>query len=289
MITGVAVPAVVWLLMLVVGLELTAADFRRVLLYPKAVAVATIGQLMLLPLTAALLIWALKPPPYVTAGMVLVAASPGGAISNFYAYLARANVALSVTLTAVSSLVALAAMPILMSLGFALFLDPVGRIPVPVAEMAVQLAGMLIFPVALGMALRRWQRALVERYARGARRFSLLALAALIGFILLEEYQRLDAGGGSVVIAAVWFSLIAMAAGWVVGRLAGLDAADRFTLLLEFAARNLAIAALVGIVVLERAELVLFATVFFLVQLPILLPLVGACAARAKRSAAPPT
>jgi BASS family bile acid:Na+ symporter len=80
-----------------------------------------------------------------------------------------------------------------------------------------------------------------------------------------------------------------MAAGWVVGRLAGLGAADRFTLLLEFAARNLAIAALVGIVVLERAELVLFATVFFLVQLPILLPLVGACAARAKRSAAPPT
>jgi BASS family bile acid:Na+ symporter len=179
-------------------------------------------------------------------------------------------------------------MPVLTSLGFALFLDPVTGIRVPVAQMALQLAGMLIFPVALGMALRRWQRALVERHARGARRLSLVALAALIGFILLEEHQRLGAGGGSVVIAAVWFSLIALAAGWVVGRLAGVGAADRFTLLLEFAARNLAIAALVGIVVLERAELVLFATLFFLVQVPILLLLVGAFAARAKRGAEPP-
>jgi BASS family bile acid:Na+ symporter len=275
-ISDVAVPGIVWLLMLVVGLELTPADFRRVLVYPKAVAVATLGQLLLLPVIAAFLIWTLEPPPHVVAGMVLVAACPGGAISNFYAYLARANVALSVTLTAVSSLFALGTMPVLMSAGFALFLDHRALVEVPAWRMAAQLAVMLAAPIAVGMTLRRWRPSAVERHARGLRRSSLIALAALIGVILFDQRANLTGETGPMILAAALFSPIAIAAGWAVGRLAGLNRPDRLTLVLEFAARNLAIAAVVGIMVLGRVELVLFATLFFLVQVPIILASVAA-------------
>lgn len=73
-----AIPALVWLLMLVVGLELTPGDFRRVLVYPRAVGIATLGQLLLLPACAALLIWAARPEPWIVAGMILLAASRAG-------------------------------------------------------------------------------------------------------------------------------------------------------------------------------------------------------------------
>jgi BASS family bile acid:Na+ symporter len=285
LISDVAVPAVVWLLMLVVGLELRGADFRRVIAYPKAVAVGTLGQLVLLPLIAGLMIWGLEPRSDIAAGMVLLAAAPGGAISNFYAYLARANVALSVTLTAVSSLIALATMPVLTSAGFALFLDRREVIEVPAGRMAAQLAIMLAMPIAVGMALRHWRGAAVKRHAQGLRRLSLVALALLIGVILYDQRSDLLGEIGPTLLAAALFTLIAVAAGWGVGRLAALNRDDRVTLVLEFAARNLAIVAVVGIMVLGRVEFVLFGALFFLVQVPILL-LVGAVAARSRRRAA---
>lgn len=96
LLSDVAVPLVVWLLMLVVGLELGPADFRRVLIYPKVVAVATLAQLLLLPMICAVLIRVLDPAPHIVAGMILLAACPGGAISNVYTYRARRTVALSV-------------------------------------------------------------------------------------------------------------------------------------------------------------------------------------------------
>jgi BASS family bile acid:Na+ symporter len=139
-LANLAVPALVWFLMLTVGLELTPGDLRRVVVYPKAVLVATLGQLLLLPAFAAALILALRPEPTVAAGMILLAASPGGALSNVYSYLARANLALSVTLTALSTLLALISMPLLIAAGISLFLDRQAAIPVPFARMVGQLA-----------------------------------------------------------------------------------------------------------------------------------------------------
>jgi BASS family bile acid:Na+ symporter len=113
MLVDIAVP-------LVVGMGLTLEDFRRIRACPKPVVVATAGQLLVLPSVASGLAWAVEPVPGIVGGMVLVAASPGGAISNYYVYLARADVALSVTLTAVSTLLAFVTFPLLTAAGFEL-------------------------------------------------------------------------------------------------------------------------------------------------------------------------
>jgi BASS family bile acid:Na+ symporter len=282
LISDVAVPLVVWLLMLVVGLELRPADFRRVLIYPKVVAVATLAQLLLLPMICAVLIRALDPAPHIVAGMILLAACPGGAISNVYTYLARGNVALSVTLTAVSGLVALVTTPLLTVAGIALFLDHREAIEVPIARMAIQLTIMLVVPVAVGMALRQAWPSAIEGHAQWLRRVSLLGIGALVGAILMDQRDGLAADAGPVMLAAVPFSLLAMAAGWGVGRLLGLDGRDRLTLLLEFAARNLAIAAVLGMMVLGRLELTLFATLFFLTQIPMVLLIIAVLGHRSR-------
>jgi BASS family bile acid:Na+ symporter len=267
LISNVAVPFVLWLLMFVVGMELTTADFRRVMVYPRAVTVATLGQLLLLPLVTGLLVWVLDPRPDIAAGMLLVAFCPSGSLSNVYTYLARANVALSVTLTAVSSLLALGSMPLLTAIGFALFLDQHDTIDVPLARMILQLVLLLLFPVALGMSLRHWRMEFVERHGRVLRRLSICALTALVVSIIYNQRELLGEDLMEVAGAALLFSLCAVTVAWTIGLLAGLTGEDRFTLMLEFSVRNLAITAVIGITVLGRVEILLFAAIFLLVQL----------------------
>lgn len=274
-IADLAIPALVWLLMLVVGLELTAGDFRRVLRYPRAVTIATLGQLLLLPACAALLIWILGPEPWVVAGMILLAASPGGAISNLYSYLGRGNLALSVTLTAISTLLALGTMPALTAAGLTLFLQEPQPVPAPLGRMVGQLVLMMLLPLGLGMALRFSRPALVAAARTPLRVSSLLALGCLVVLILIDQRQGLGAALGAALPVALPFCLLTMGAGFALGILAALPSPERFTLLIEFSTRNLGLVAVMGAQVLGEVKLVLFATLFFLVELPIVLLLIA--------------
>lgn len=273
--TEIAIPALVWLLMLVVGLGLNPEDLRRVLRYPRAVTVATLGQLLLLPACAALLIWILRPEPWVVAGLVLLAASPGGAISNLYSYLGGANVALSVTLTAISTLLALGTMPLLTAAGFALFLGESHPISPPVGRMVVQLGLMMLLPLSLGMVLRARRPARVAAVRGPLRVLSLVALGCLVTLILADQRHGLLAALGAALPVALSFCILSMAAGFALGALSRLSPNDRFTLLIEFGTRNLGLVALIGALSLGQVRLVLLATLFFLVELPPLLILIA--------------
>ena len=156
-LVDIAIPFVVIIIMFVVGLELTLEDFRQIHRFPKPVVVGTAGQLTIIPIIAIVLAFVLDPPRHIVAGMVLVAACPAGAISNYYVYLARANVALSVTLTAVTTVLAFVTLPVLTALGFELLLNQQQAIPVPVSNMMTQLFVILLLPTVAGMWVRnRW-------------------------------------------------------------------------------------------------------------------------------------
>ena len=274
-ILDLAIPALVWLLMLVVGLELAPGDFRRVLIYPRAVAIATLGQLLLLPACAALLIWAARPEPWIVAGMILLAASPGGAISNLYTYLGRGNVALSVTLTALSTLLALGTMPALTAAGLALFLQESHRLVIPAGRMIGQLSLMMLLPLTLGMALRAWRPTGVAAARQPLRILSLVGLACLVGLILIDQREDLPAAVRAALPTALPFCIVTMAAGFIVGWVARLPSEDRFTLLIEFSTRNLGLVAIMGALIMGQVKLVLFATLVFLIELPIVLILIA--------------
>ena len=271
MILDAAIAAVVWGLMFVVGLELTGADFRRVLTQPRAVVAGTLGPLLLLPLLAAGLLGSGEWPPPVIAGLILLVAGPSGALANVYAYLAGANAALAVTLTALSCLIAVVALPVLTRWGFALWLASDPTIAVPVGPMIGQLLFLLLLPVAVGMTVRHRWPAWSARRRGAAQRLALVGLLALLGFVLHDQADLLRVAWQGQASAALGFTLLAMAAGWAVGGLAGLEPRDRFTLLCEFTVRNLAIATLVAVTLLGRADFVAFAAVLLLVQTPVLL------------------
>ena len=118
----IGLPLLIILAMTIVGLELTVADLRRVMHYPTHVAAALFGQVLILPLIAAALIVVLRPAPVIAGGLILAAAAPQAISSNYFCLLARADIALSVTLTAVSSALAVATTPLIAALGFSLLL-----------------------------------------------------------------------------------------------------------------------------------------------------------------------
>lgn len=165
-----AVPAITFLLLFAVGLDLAPADFARVRRQPRVLTAGLLGPLLVLPPLALLLIALFRPPADVQAGLFLVAACPIGGISNTYSYLAGASTALSATLTAASSLLAIITIPALALLFGAALGHSLG-IAVPLPLIFAQLLLMLALPVAAGMLVRFRRPALASRSQPYVRAF----------------------------------------------------------------------------------------------------------------------
>lgn len=273
-VLDIAVPALVFLMMVVVGLGLTTEDFRRVASRPWLVAAAIIGQFVLLPTVALILARSLHLSPTVEKGVLLVAACPAGSMANFYTYLARANVALSVSLTAVSCVAAMLTMPILL-LSFQAYLGESATFAVPVPVILRQLLLTLLVPVLMGMALRRFWPAVTQRHQRSFFGLSLAALAALIGFIIAHEAEHFVSEWPAIARVVGLLTGLAMLAGYATGWLCRAGATDRFTVGMVFVVRNVGIATAIAVTVLGDLEFAVFATAYFLSQVPLLLAAVA--------------
>jgi bile acid:Na+ symporter, BASS family len=269
-VVDAGVPALVFFATVVVGMELTAADFRRVARQPGTVVAATLGQCVLLPALGWLLVRCLPLQPALARGVLLVAACPSGGMANVYTYLARANVALSVTLTAVSCLAAVLTTPLALAALQAQAGESTG-FPVPFAVLAGHLLLLLVLPVLAGMGIRRSWPDVTRRYGRALLGSSIAALAALLGFIIVQEAEQFARALADIAAAAALLTALAFGAGWATGLAGAAGAADRFALGMVFVVRNVGIATAVAVTVLGRVEFAVFATAYFLTQAPILL------------------
>lgn len=264
-VLDVAVPVVAFLVMTVVGLDLTRADLARVAARPRIVAAGLAAPLVLLPPLALLVLAAVPMPAEIGAGLLLLAVCPVGGISNAYNWLARAATALSVTLTAASCVAAVVTMPLL-TRAFELALGrPLGY-RAPVGPLAAQVLVLLVLPVALGMTLREKAPGLASRHERAFGRVAFAGLALLLGFVLVREWDRFVTNLAPTALASAVFVLFAMAAGGAVAMASGADRNERFTLSVEFATRNCAIAAAVAITLLGDTRFAVFATTYFFTE-----------------------
>lgn len=264
-------PFVLFILMAIVGMELTPADFRRVVEAPRAVVGGTLAQLVLLPLMTWGVVVLLDLPPVFGAGAVLVAVSPGAGISNILTALAGANTALSVTLTAVASTLSVVTLPTLAAFAMRVFLPEAVGVEVPVGALVLQLCLSLLLPITLGMWFRQRWPEFVFRHARRMQRGALITIAALVTLAIVfgdeGELTFQDAQAG--LLGGLLWTTSAMAIGWSVAAALGLPPADRFTFLIEFSARNIAVATIVALSGLGRLDLTLFAAAYMAVGYPL--------------------
>lgn len=266
----VAIPAITFLLLTAVGLDLTRTDFARVRSQPRLVAAGLLGPLVLLPPVALALHYVFDPPWVLSAGLLLVAACPIGGISNTYSLLARAATALSVTLTAGSCLLAVVTLPAQTRFFETLLGRPLG-FAAPVGALLAQLLFMLTLPVATGMFVRSRWPGLAERHSQGLRRLAAWGLGLLIVIVVWDQHALFRSALLGTVRLAASFVLLSFAVGWATGGLLRAEPRERFTLAMEFATRNVAVATAVAVTLLGRIEFAVFATSYFLTELPLAL------------------
>lgn len=207
-------PYVIYLLgvvMFTMGLTLTADDLKGVAKMPYAVLVGCTAQFVIMPLLGWLVAVALQLPPLLVVGMVLLGSAPGGASSNIVAYLARGNVALSITMTSVSTLLAPLLTPVLVWLLAGKYL------PVDFWAMFKQVLQMVLAPVLLGMAARYFLRGLVQKCLPYIPWVSMLVLAVLIAGIMSKTGKALQ---GNLLLLTFIAVLLHNAFGFLLGWLA---------------------------------------------------------------------
>jgi BASS family bile acid:Na+ symporter len=191
-------------------------------------------------------------------------------MANVYTFLARANVAVSVTLTAVSCLAAVLTTPLALAVLQAQVGESTG-LPVPFGVLAGDLFLLLVLPVLAGMGIRRRWPEIAERHRRSLLGFSIATLAALLGFIIVQEAAYFASAMTDVGAAVTLLAVVAFGLGWLTGWASGARATDRFTVGMVFVVRNVGIATAIAVTVLGRVEFAVFATAYFLAQVPILL------------------
>lgn len=236
----IVIPILV-VLMFLLGTELDRKAFIGVAKAPLAVLAGLAGQILLLPAIAFAIGWALDLPAVYFMGLVLVACCPGGSSSNVFSMLAKGNVALSVTLTALSSIITLFTLPAIMAFTARFVSINSGEtIVLPVGKLIVQNIVLLFVPILLGVALRKVspENAKKVNKALGKIAFPALMTLALVFFLQYtnEIYENIAILGTSTALLI----LLAMGGSSLLSRTAGNDAATRRTIVIEVAMQNAA-------------------------------------------------
>lgn len=234
-------PLALALVMLSLGLSLTLADFRRVLAFPRAVMIALLCQVLLLPLICFLLVEGFSLPSHLAVGMLLLAATPGGAIANLFSHLANGDLALNIALTAINSLLSVVTLPLILVFAAGHFLGEQRGFAPQFAKL-MQVLAFVIVPVAIGMLLRARFTALAIKLGKAVKlaAAAFVSLAATIAVV--SAWSAMLAYLAELGAVVLLFNLISLAVGYGVPRLARLERRQAVAISMEVGLHNSALA-----------------------------------------------
>ena len=266
-VIAIGLPAALAVIMVGIGLSLTLADFREQARTPRATIIGTLGQVLLAPAIGIAVALVMDLPPIMALGLVLVAACPGGSTSNLVTYLARGNVALSIILTVVASLVIIVTLP-----GW---LDVAGRILPDATELTVfvplgqtfgLLIGIILIPVAIGMVIRAKKPELAAKLERGMSAFGVLVLLLAISAVAVdlggEIIDMTIATGPAVLVFNIAVILVGGALAWI----ARVDRSSQLALAVEYGIKNSTLGLVIALTVVRDEEFAVPAAVYSIVM-----------------------
>ncbi|MEV0432234.1 bile acid:sodium symporter family protein [Nocardia sp. NPDC050413] len=264
-----ALPPALAVIMFGLGLSLTGADFTRVARAPKAVAVALVCQVIVLPAVAFGLVMLFDLEPLLAVGMMLLAASPGGATANLFSHLFRGDVALNVTLTAVNSMLCVVTVPVVTNLAIHQFAEnETGQLGLQFGK-TVQVIAIVLIPVLIGMQVRRRAPGFAARMDLPVRIASVLILAVIVAVTMIAD--RAAIGGYFLDVGAITmvFCVTSLATGYLVPLAFGVSAPQAIASSMEVGVHNSAIAITLAITVLDSARIAVPAAVYAVLMTPL--------------------
>lgn len=261
-------------LMFLLGIDLDKEAFANVARQPKAVAMGLVGQIVLLPLIAFGIAWALKLPPIYFMGLVLVACCPGGSSSNVFSMLAKGDVALSVTLTAVSSIVTLFTLPVIMAY-VAEFVSSTNGcdIHLPIGKLFMQNIVLLFVPMLAGSIFAKLKPVAAKKVAKVLGKLAFPALMTLAAVFFLQYWREIADNFALLGLAGALLIMLAMLCSGGLSRISGSSTAVRRTIVIEVGMQNAAqaIAIASSPLIFNSGEMALPAIIYALLMNVILL------------------
>lgn len=260
-LTSIGLPVALGIIMLGLGLSLRPSDFARVARHPKAVVIALVCQLILLPALCLGLVMLFRLPPVLAVGMMLLAASPGGTTANLYSHLFRGDVALNISLTAVNSVLAVFTLPLITNLAIMWFMPGQDELGVQFAK-AVEVFAIVLLPVLLGMLVRWWRPTFATRMDKPVRIASMIILAVVIVGAIVSNWQLLLDNVGRLALITVVFCLLSLAVGFLVPRVFRVEPRQAVASSFEIGIHNATLAIVIAQTVIGSIEMSLPAAVY---------------------------
>lgn len=259
-------PIALIIVMMGVGLGLTPNDFRRVAKEPKGFFIGFVGQLILLPLIALLVIKLLGLTGGVAIGLFIIALCPGGTVSNLYSMLAKADVGLSVSLTAVVGLITPFTIPLFASWAIIYFNDSTQSFHLPFLQTFLQLIMVGVLPVLAGMLIRSKWPSFAQRAEPWVNRVSSVVLALLVVAICIQMGDQLPASFVAAGPGALLLNVIAISFGYALGRTLLQRESQARTIALEVGLQNGTMALMITTGLLKSAEMSMAPIVYSLLM-----------------------
>ncbi|MFC3679241.1 bile acid:sodium symporter family protein [Bacterioplanoides pacificum] len=262
----IGLPIALIMIMAGVGLSLTINDFRRVFRQPRGFLVGAVAQMVFLPLVAVIIIAAFGLHGELAIGLFLLSLCPGGTTSNLYTYLARGDVGLSVSLTAVIGFITPFTIPVLGAWAISYYSDNDKVFELPLLKTWLQLIVITVIPVIAGMLIRaRWQ-AFAKRVEPAISWFSMAVLAAVILSIAVNLGEKLIDFTIASGPAALTLNLLTMLLGYGLGKWLLHNEAQARTICLEVGLQNGTLTLLITTSILQSAEMSIAPSVYSLIM-----------------------
>ena len=275
-ITDIVLPVALAFIMFALGLGLTFADFARVARQPRDFLIGVASQLILLPAVAWLLVSVWSLPPELALGVMIIAAAPGGVTSNILTALARGDVALSISLTAVISLVCVVTIPLIVVFAHDRLMDGSATGEVSVAKTAISVFVIVTLPVTIGLLLRHCAAGFSRRVEPAVRHISTVLFIIVLAGAIYQERANIVTYFAQAGLITMTLNVVMMVLAYCIARLFASGPRQRITISMECGLQNgtlaIAVAAILfggGLVAVPAAtySLIMFATALIYVAI----------------------
>lgn len=254
------------IIMLGMGLSMVADDFKRIIIYPKAILVGLVNQLIILPLIGFAIAISFPLTPEIAIGLMILAACPGGPTSNLITHLAKGDTALSVTLTALSSFITILTIPFIINFALIHFLDEGQMIQLDVMETITRIFIIIIIPIIIGMVIRRYREKFALRMANPVRKASGIVIALVIIGIVIKERENMISYFQQAGIVALILNVATMLVGYYSAKLFRIKDKRAISISIESGIQNGTLAMSIAIVLLGSTELAITPAIYSLLM-----------------------
>lgn len=249
-------PVSLAIIMFGMGLTLVIGDFVRIFTYPKAVLVGLINQIILLPIIGFSIVVLFKLSPTMATGVMILSLCPGGPTSNLITQVSRGNIGLSVTLTALASLITVFTIPVLLSEAIAYFTGNTGVvIELPVLQTMLQILVITVIPIAIGMIIRKRNEGFALRMEKPMRTASTILFVIIFLVIIIANKDNLVQAMKKVGLATLLLNLLTMGLGFLTAKLFGIAGNSQITITIESGIQNGTLAFVIATTILNNFEM----------------------------------